>query len=382
MHIFISAGEPSGDIHAANLARALQRADPNITLTGFGGEQLSKAGCQLLYPLCDLAVMWILRVLANLPKFIGLLDQAEDHFRRTRPDAVVLIDYPGFHWHLARRAKRAGIPVFYFVPPQLWAWAGWRAEKMKRLVDHTLAALPFEDHWFRQRGVSSECVGHPYFDELNERQLDHDFLAQVTENGPTVALLPGSRRQEITKNLPMMLHAVDRIHQERPDVRFLIASLNEAQAELAGSILGARSLPIEIHARKTPEIIQAATTCISVSGSVSLELMVRLKPTVIVYRAGLMLWALAQLLKKCRYITLVNLIAEKELFPELAGTRDQSPAIAAQTLQWLNQPETRDALITELKELRDRVAQPGACDRAVAAIFARLSGGQVERTAA
>src|SRR4029077_17834958 len=149
---------------------------PEWRAAAFGGEGWGAAGCRLLYPLCRLAVMWFLRVLANAHVFLNLLSRADRYFRHHRPDAVVLIDYPGFNWWLARRAHFHGIPVFYFVPPQLWGWAGWRVGKMKRWVDHVLCSLPFEESWYRDRGVSARYVGHPYFDELPRQRLDEAFL--------------------------------------------------------------------------------------------------------------------------------------------------------------------------------------------------------------
>ena len=149
MRIFISAGEPSGDLHAANLIHSLRRVYPDAQFDGFGGEKMAAAGANLRYPLVNLAVMWFLRVLLNIRTFFRLADQARDYFIRERPDAVVLIDYPGFHWHIAKRAKAAGIPVIYYVPPQLWAWAGWRIEKVKRTVDEVLCSLPFEPDWYK-----------------------------------------------------------------------------------------------------------------------------------------------------------------------------------------------------------------------------------------
>src|SRR5271156_5972342 len=164
MRIFISAGEPSGDLHGANLIQSLRQQRPDLEFIGFGGPRMEAAGARLLYPLCQLAVMWFLRVLLNATTFLKVLSQADRYFRHRRPDAVILIDYPGFHWWLARRARFHGIPVFYFVPPQLWAWAGWRVEKMRRFVDHVLCSLPFEEAWYAERGVKARYVGHPYFD--------------------------------------------------------------------------------------------------------------------------------------------------------------------------------------------------------------------------
>src|SRR4051812_19302578 len=193
MRIFICAGEPSGDLHGANLVHTLRQLRPDVECVGFGGERMEAAGCRLLYPLCRLAVMWFLRVLANAHVFLDLLSRADRYFKRHRPDAVILIDYPGFNWWLARRAHFHGIPVFYFVPPQLWAWAGWRVRKMRRFVDHVLCSLPFEKEWYAARGVHGHYVGHPYFDELPLQHLDEEFIARQQERPETIiGLLPGS----------------------------------------------------------------------------------------------------------------------------------------------------------------------------------------------
>ena len=150
MHVFISAGEPSGDLHGANLIRELKKLDPTIRLSGFGGDRMAAAGCQLLYPLSKHSVMWLLHVVKQIFTFLDLLKKAQQFFRDERPDVVVVIDYPGFHWKLAQRAKAEGIPVIYFVPPQIWAWARWRVKKMRRLITHVLSALPFEHEWLTE----------------------------------------------------------------------------------------------------------------------------------------------------------------------------------------------------------------------------------------
>src|SRR6476660_9768645 len=177
MRIFFSVGEPSGDVHGANLIRSLQAIEPSLECVGFGGDLMAAAGCDHLFPLCNHAVMGFSSVLAALPQFMGLISQADRYFRHQRPDAVVLIDYPGFNWWIARRAHYHGIPVFYFVPPQLWGWAGWRVEKVRKWVDHVLCSLPFEEQWYHDRGITgARYVGHPFFDELPRQRLDQAFL--------------------------------------------------------------------------------------------------------------------------------------------------------------------------------------------------------------
>ncbi len=166
MKIFFSVGEPSGDQHAAHLIEELRWRDPNIESCGFGGPEMRNAGCDVHFQMTDLAVMGVLRAIPLISKFYKLAKQAETFFKEDRPDAVVLVDFPGFNWHIAKRAKKAGIPVFYYLPPQLWAWGSWRIRRVRKYVDHVLCALPFEQEWYAARGINSRYVGHPFFDEV------------------------------------------------------------------------------------------------------------------------------------------------------------------------------------------------------------------------
>jgi lipid-A-disaccharide synthase len=316
--------------------------------------------------------MWFLRVFTNAPLFLKSLAQADRYFHHQRPDAVVLIDFPGFNWWLARRAHFHGIPVFYFVPPQLWGWAAWRVRKMQRWVDHVLCALPFEEAWYRAREVNADYVGHPYFDELVRQKLDPTFLAEQQSPGPIIGLLPGSRSQEVERNLSTLVRAAGLIHRERRDTRFLVACFKRRHREYVEAYLQDVDLPITTHVGRTPEIIQLATSYIAVSGSVSLELLYRAKPTVVVYRIGRLDLRVCRLFKTSPYISLVNLLAGKELFPEFLTDRNEALRISRHILAWLNDRESYAEVCDELSALRERVAEPGACDRAARHILTTL----------
>jgi lipid-A-disaccharide synthase len=374
MRIFISAGEPSGDLHGSNFIRALRRLRPDVDCVGFGGEKMQEAGCRLLYPLCRLAVMWFLRVFLNAPLFLKLLSQADRYFRHCRPDAVILIDYPGFNWWVARRAHFHGIPVFYFVPPQLWGWGGWRVGKMRRLVDHVLCTLPFEEAWYRERGVKAHYVGHPYFDELPQQRADLDFIAdQRARPGKIVGLLPGSRNQEIDRNLSTLIRAAVRIHAAQPDIRFLVACFKETHRDQVVAYLRKHAgLPIEAHVGRTTEIIQLAQACVAVSGSVGLELLYHGKPTVVLYRISPLDLKVCRLFKTSRFISLVNLLADEELFPEYLTDRCEAEAISGHVLRWLQDADEWQAARRNLFHLRQQVAEPGACARAAEFVLSSL----------
>jgi lipid-A-disaccharide synthase len=370
MRLFISAGEPSGDLHGANLIRALREREPGLDVCGFGGERMAAAGCRVAYPLCDLALVGVAAVLAKVPEFFRILALADRVFEEQRPDALVLIDYPGFHWWLARRARAHGIPVVYFIPPQIWGWLSYRVNKMRRLIDRVLCTLPFEEEWYRQRNVTAQYIGHPYFDELRAQRLDSAFVAdQRNKPGTVIAILPGSRNQELHYNLSSLLRAATLIHARRPDTRFLVACLHERHRQQVEEQASGLHLPMEVHAGKTPEIIHLAHSCLSVSGSVSLELLFRGKPAVILYRHNWLAILLAHILKNCRYITLVNLLADRELFPEYFCVGCPAETLASHVLHWLNDRLAYETLCGELATLREKVAKPGACERAAVSIL-------------
>jgi lipid-A-disaccharide synthase len=385
MRIFLSAGEPSGDLHAATLVRALRKRLPDAEFVGYGGPRMAEAGADVLFPLVELSVMWFLQVLLNIHKFLGLVGRADRYFRDERPDAVVLIDYPGLHWWIARKAKARGIPVFYYVPPQIWAWAGWRVKKVRKFIDHVLCSLPFEPPWYHKRGVPGAVfVGHPYFDELAERKLDTAFLnTQRARGGKVVAVLPGSRTQELKRNLPVMLRAAARLAARRPDARFAVACLNERHRAMAEHMIAESGLklPLEVFAARTPELIRLADVAWAVSGSVGLELMAEALPTVVLYKIHRIdLW-IARPFIKAKYISIVNLLADAELMPEYLTSADVSDDLAGWAGGWLDDPAQRAEESRRLAELRDRVARPGASERAAERIV-EVIGGRAGRPAA
>lgn len=397
MEVFFSAGDPSGDVHAANLIRELKQRRPGICCVGYGGPRMAEAGCQLHADLTSLAVMWFLRAILNLHKFLALLWRADRYFRDHRPSAVVLVDYPGFNWWMARRAKARGIPVFYYAPPQIWAWASWRVKKMRRFVDHVLCSLPFEEAWLRSRGCRAVFVGHPFFDECRRRRLDQTFLDQeIKRPGRLVTILPGSRTQEVEQNLYWLLKAVRLIRMAVPDVRFAVAAFKPMHAEYARKLAAALELPVEVYVRRTPELIELAECCLAVSGSVSLELLYHARPTVVLYWIGRVAYRVQGWFRKVKYISLVNLLAAREifvrraadfdphkqgseemLFPEYLTSEDCSGEMAAQVVRWLTDPEARRECVARLARLKARVAAGGAARKA-AKYMLRALGEQGE----
>ena len=403
MKFFFSAGEPSGDVHAAALIAQMKRVAPDTQCYGFGGPQMQKAGCALLVDLTDHAIMWVAQAVAKYFQFKGFLKEAEKFFDSEILDAVVLVDYPGFNWHVAKAAKKRGIPVYYFMPPQIWSWAQWRIKKMKANVDHILTPLPFEHRWFESHGCSATYIGHPFFESMREKVSDAGFVEMLYArygDGPILTVLPGSRNQEVKANLDDMLIAVEYVRSAVPNVRPVIAAFNAIHAEYIQERLTQLALPVPVFVGKTTELIRAAECCLAVSGSVSLELLAANKPTVIYYRIGKWPMRIQQCFRRTRYITLVNLLAvdmfdmrsphekmsqvrqkrhsklsplfyeesvwpipaepsaddrEKMLFPEFLTTNRKSKEAAAHLVYWLTSPEGLAAQKRRLAELFEAV---------------------------
>ena len=382
--IFFSAGEPSGDQHGAALIAALRARVSDLVCWGFGGPRMARAGCELLADLTSHAVMGFLRPIVQLHHFYRFYRQAIAEMERHRPEAVVLIDYPGFNWHLARAAKRRGIPVFFYGPPQIWAWARWRVRKMRRWVDHALCWLPFEQQWLVARGCSATYVGHPFFDECSSAVYDGALQAQLTADPrPLLTILPGSRDQEVHANGRAMLEVAARLREQIPSLRVAVAAFGSDQAELMERWAHQLDVPALVLAGKTPELIRSATCCLAVSGSVSLELLYHEKPTVILYRISPLAARIEKFIRRVKYITLVNLLyhggsqaAElgpddattpaptDALFPEFLTARDVTEEICRQLAPWLTDAEERERVVAVLRELKRSLGWEGAVDRA------------------
>lgn len=382
MKIFFSVGEPSGDQHAAHLIHELRQQHPGTECVGYGGPLMAAAGCRIDFQLTDMAVMGVLSTLPLVRKFYGLVQQAKAQFQRERPDAVVLIDFAGFNWWIAKAAKQQGIPVFYFCPPQLWAWASWRIKWVKRYVDHVLACLPFEAAWYQQRGVPAVCVGHPFFDEVSDKILDQAFvISQRARPERRFAILPGSRKHEVTSNFPIQVEVMQRLSRKFPDVRFLVANYKDSQRRFCEEYLlqSAPGLPVELYTGKTSEILELAECCLMVSGSVSLEVLARGVPAVVQYRADWLFALLARLLVTCKYMSLPNLVVDRMLMPEhpIAGSpQPHIDQMDERFSSWLSNPMELARATRPLHELRDSLVRTGATATAARIILERLGTSQ------
>lgn len=394
--LFFSVGEPSGDQHAARLISELegQTGFESLHCRGFGGPEMRQAGCAIDLDLTQHAVVGLLEVLPKLREFFRFADQAEKIFASGSVDAVVLVDFPGFNWHIARRAKKYGIPVYYYCPPQLWAWGGWRVKKMRRSVDHVMSVLPIETTYFGKARIPVTFVGHPFFDAVAEKMLDPVAMRQLSSPPSqasltriaasdlptqTIAVLPGSRDHEVHRNFPIMLEAIRRLRDDAEigpaaarspsHVRFAVAAYRDRHCLWCRNQLteADADLPIDFYVDRTSEVIQAAHCAMMVSGSVSLELMARGTPAAVIYRVGRLLHMFGSRVLQVDSMTLPNLMAGRKVFPELVSVGDVEPAVTF--LHETTRAMLKDAFYyrrvkNELETLREQYGLPGASRRA------------------
>ncbi|MBO1223114.1 MAG: lipid-A-disaccharide synthase [Candidatus Scalindua sediminis] len=370
--IFISAGETSGDIHGSNLITQLYKKNPSIEIYGLGRNRMVEAGLHCIHDMSSRSVMW-LQTLKKIPELWDIFSDCKRFFDEEKPELVILIDYAGFNFYLARAAKKRGIPVMYYISPQLWAHGPWRVKKLKKLVDKMVVIYPFEEAFFANEGIPVRHVGHPLFDELNARSIDEDFVEKMKDrkNKTVVSLLPGSRKQEIRRLLPILLKAANVIHKNIPSVKFLLSCSNIRNLELIDSITKSytsannnKNLSIEIVTEKISEVIKASSLCISSSGTIALEIAFYQVPMVICYRISPFAYFIVKPFMNTPYVSLVNKIAEKTVVPEILMYRDEYKWLASRATELLLSEERRQECIDGLKKIKSIVGAPGASEKA------------------
>jgi lipid-A-disaccharide synthase len=361
--VLIVAGEASGDLHAANLLRALQRGEAGIEAFGVGGERLRAAGLECVARSEELSVMGVAEVVRELPRLLAVAR----HVRRTalarRPDVAVLVDSPDFNLPLARRLRRAGIPVVVYVSPQLWAWRAGRVRRIRRDVRRVLCVLPFELEFYASHGVAAEYVGHPLVDELAP------VMAAMPPRVPgTLALLPGSRWHEVEALLPTMLAAAAGLRSEVKDLRVrLIAAPGLDRERLAAHLAGA-PMAVEVVAEERHRALAGCAAAMVASGTATLECALLDVPMVIGYRLHAISYAFARRLVRVPHVGLVNLVAGKRIVAEAVQSDFNEGRLLAETRRLFG--ETGEVQRKALAGVRAALGDPGASERAARAVLA------------
>lgn len=381
--LMIVAGEPSGDAHAAALVRALHGAAPEKQIDFFGstGVQMRDAGVDSIVQADQLAILGLWEIGQALPKFWRAFGKLKRAAADKKPDAAILVDWPDFNLRLARWLHRRGVPVIYYVSPQLWAWRSYRANSVQRDVDLMLSILPFEKDWYAARGMTRvEYVGHPLTGEVRAR-YDREELCRRNNfdpSRPIVALLPGSRHKELVRILPPMIDAASLISKRRPDVQFVVVvaairdPLEAREIIAAGNHNPSLKDSLRVIHHETREALAAADAAAVASGTATLEAALLATPLVVVYKESALNWHTLGSLITAEHYGLVNLIAGRRLATELIQDELNGESLARELLDLLN-PDRNAAVRAELKEVREKIGDPRASDKAAQVILNFLS---------
>jgi lipid-A-disaccharide synthase len=369
MRLLVSSGETSGELYAAELVRQLRPLDPGLRVFGLGGDRLAAEGASLQAHVRELAVVGLLEVLSHLPRIKAIFRSVLDECDRERPDVAVLIDYPDFNLRLARELRARGIPVVYYVSPQVWAWRKGRIRTIRETAEKMLVIFPFEEPLYREAGVPVEFVGHPLVDLVKPAPDRDAFLRGVglEPARPVVAVLPGSRGKEVTLNLPPLASSVQRLLAQDPSLQFLVAvapSLERASLETAFRDTTARLVQGQTHAA-----LGAADIGLVASGTATVEAALLGTPMLVVYRVSMPTYLLGRPFVCVPHFAMANLIAERRIVPELIQSDFTAERVAREALALLRDPERRRLMREDLAEVRRRLGQPGASARAARAVF-------------
>jgi lipid-A-disaccharide synthase len=366
----ISCGEPSGDLYAGALVDALRRQEPGIEVFGLGGERLQAAGAELIADFRGLSVTGLTEVFHMLPRLWAMHRGLVEAARVRKPDALVVIDYPDFNFFLMSAVKKLGIPIIYYVSPQLWAWRSGRIRTMKRVVDCVLPIFPFEEAIYRREGMDVRFVGHPLIDLAAPSQSRESLLRQLALDPakPVMALLPGSRTNELTRLAPVLAAAAPMIAARVPGVQFIVARAPHLSDRLFEAF-GLPGLTLRIVEGQTDDVLQASDAVITASGTATVQTALHGTPMVVLYQLSPMTYRLLKPLGKVDMYAMANLIAGKRIVLELIQERCTPEAVADEAVRLLADAPYRARMVDELAEVRRRLGERGASARAAAAIL-------------
>jgi lipid-A-disaccharide synthase len=370
--IFIIAGEASGDLHGANLVKSLLLKDNSIEIKGWGGERMQTEGVEILKHYSDLAFMGFAEVLANLNTIRKNFAVCKQQITIFKPDAVVLIDYPGFNLRMAKWIKEQGIKVIYYISPQVWAWKKSRVKTIKKYVDKMMVILPFEKDFYAQYNYPVEFVGHPLLDEVETLKTSINKQSFIKKNSlpdtkKIIALLPGSRKQEVAKMLPVMLQATEKF----TDYHFVLAQAPSLTDDFLQAFTKNYS-NVSVVKNSTYALLSVASAALVTSGTATLETALFNVPQVVCYKGNYLSYIIAKNLVDIKYISLVNLILDKELVKELIQ-HDMNVKSVTKELEKLLKPENREIMLQGYQELIQKLGQKGASERAAAIILNEIN---------
>ncbi len=363
--VLIIAGEASGDVHGANLVRALHSIAPEVQFYGIGGACLKSVGTKLLFHNSELAVVGIVEVLTKLRSIYTALGRVKRSLAEGNLDLAILIDFPDFNLHVANYLKKRGVPVLYYVSPQIWAWRGWRIRKIRRLVDRMVVILPFEAPLYRDKGIDVTFVGHPLLDVVRPQWEPAEFLSRLglTNKGRIIGLFPGSRDHEVRRLLPIMLEAAQRMARHLPDLKFVISVAPDIDRRGVQRLVEDHDLSVRIVEKNPYDTMAVSELLIVASGTVTLEAAILNRPMVIVYKVSPLTYWIGRTMAQVGHIGLVNLVAGGTVAPELIQGDASSERIVEEALSILTDRKRFSSMKSALVNVRKKLGAPGASER-------------------
>ncbi len=356
--IFISVGEPSGDLHAAKLVLSLNNIHPKIKFIGNGGDKMIEAGVKIKNHISSMSVMGFLEVIKNYSTLLKIFKDTISEIKLSKPDKIILVDYPGFNLRLAKKIKNLNIPITYFILPQTWAWRENRIYFMKRTISDFISIFPFETNWYNSKGLKTYFPGHPFIDIDYKKNKDNSFLKKhkIKDDDSLLVLLPGSRQQEINNHWPIFLETIYLLKNKIPSLKFCLIKSNNVIIDNIPDFIIIESSSINA--------LRHGTAAISCSGTVTLECALAEIPTVVCYKTSYINWLIFKIFGKVNFISIVNLIAEEKVMPELFQKEVTSKKILYFLLEYLL-PSSKNRLetIKNYKKIRKKLKKPGMFDR-------------------
>lgn len=363
--ILIICGEASGELHAANLAQKILQINPNIEISGVGGTLLARCGVNVFYDIKNLSAFGLFDVLKKLPRFIALKKIVLEKIKEIKPDLVILVDFSGFNLRVAKRID-SSIPIIYYISPQVWASRIGRVKTIKKYIRKMLVIFKFEEKFYKKYGIDAEFVGHPLLDTVKPQEEKKAFLDKLglSENKTTIALLPGSRKQEIENVLPIMLRACGLIARNKHDAQFVIAKSNYVDQGIYNRITGKFNLDLKIIEGRAYDCLNIASFCLVCSGTATLETAIMQKPFCIIYKMNALNYLLYRPQVKVPYIGMVNLVAGEKIVPEFIQYNASPKKIADYVIGILDDPQKLNDIKIKLAAVKNSLGENGASSRA------------------
>jgi len=363
--VVIVAGEASADLHGSSLVKAMKRLNPDIAFWGIGGEKMAQAGVKILTHSSEMAVVGLTEVFYRLRTIHKASKKLKSILKNNRPDLLILIDYPDFNIHIARTAKRFQVPVLYYISPQVWAWRSGRVRKIARRIDRMAVILPFEKAFYNQRLMNVEYVGHPLLDvcprEVDRKQV---ILKLGADHGhPVVGLLPGSRKEEISNLLPIMVNAAEILGRSYPEIQCVLPLAPGIEPTLAQSILDNSEVSIKVFQGDIYEVLSVCDVALVSSGTATLETAIMGVPMVVAYRVSPISHRVGKMIINVPFISLVNLVGEEEVVPELIQDEVTADRLAHEVQTILEDTEVRASMIKKLELIKEKLGKGGASER-------------------